>query len=62
MDMDTTERRTRRTLMTERDAALAAGDMARFQALTTELSKLPMKGVPELTPSDITRWNKRYAS
>lgn len=59
--MDTTKQ-TRRTLMAERDAALAAGDIARFQALTTEIARLPMNGVPELTPKDIERWNKRHAS
>ena len=52
----------RRELMARRDAALKAGDVATFQALTTEISKLPMKGVPELTQKDIDRWNKRHAS
>ena len=53
--MDTT----RRDLMARRDAALKAGDIATFQALTTEIARLPLKGVPELTPKDIERWNKR---
>lgn len=55
---------TRRTLMAQRDAALAAGDIARFQALTTELARLPMKGVPALTAKDIQRYahRKRRAS
>lgn len=52
----------RRRLMAERDAALAAGNHARFQELTTELSNLPLNGVPELTPKDIARWNKSHAS
>lgn len=57
--MDTT----RRELMTRRDAALAAGDIATFQALTLQIAKLPLKGVPELTQRDIDRYNgKRRAS
>jgi hypothetical protein len=57
--------KTRRDLMTRRDAALKAGDHATFQALTVEISKLPMKGVPELTQRDIDRYvagKKRRAS
>ena len=50
--MDTT----RRDLMTRRDAALAAGDHATFQALTLELTRLPMQGVPALTQKDIDRY------
>lgn len=49
----------RRALMAQRDAALAAGDIAQFQALTTQIAALPMPGVPELTAKDIARWNQR---
>ena len=54
----------RRELMTRRNAALAAGDHAAFQALTAEIARLPLKGVPELTPKDIARYvaGKRRAS
>lgn len=50
--------------MTRRDAALAAGDYATFQALTAEIARLPLKGVPDLTPNDIARYvaGKRRAS
>lgn len=50
----------KRDLMTRRDAALAAGDIPTFQRLTTEIAKLPMNGVPELTPKDIAKWNKSH--
>jgi len=56
--MDTT----RRDLMTRRDAALAAGDIATFQALTAQIAQLPMKGVEELTPKDIARYAARHSS
>ncbi len=46
----------RRDLMTRRDAALAAGDLATFQELTRQIAALPLKGVPELTPKDIQRY------
>lgn len=48
----------RRELMAQRDAALAAGDHATFHALTIQLAKLPMKGVPELTVKDIAKYAK----
>lgn len=51
--------KTRRELMADRDAALAAGDHAAFQALTTQIANLPLKGVPELTPKDITRYHAK---
>ena len=50
---------TRRELMTERDKALAAGDIKMFQELTTRLAALPMKGVPPLTAASIKRWNEK---
>ena len=50
---------TRRDLMTRRDAALKAGDIATFQRLTTEIANLPLKGVKPLTPKDIAKWNAR---
>lgn len=53
---------TRRQLMAERDAALAAGNLARFHELTRQIAALPLKGVPKLTPKDIDRWNKAHAS
>lgn len=49
---------TRRDLMTRRDAALKAGDFPTFQSLTTQIAKLPLKGVPELTPKDIATYAK----
>jgi hypothetical protein len=52
----------RRNLMTERDAALKAGDIARFHELTRQIAALPMKGVKPLTQQDIDRWNKAHAS
>lgn len=54
----------RRELMTRRDAALDARDIATYQALTLEISKLPLKGVPELTPKDMAKYakGKRCAS
>jgi len=57
--MDINPRHIRRELMTRRDAALAAGDIAQFQALTTQIAGLPMPGVAPLTAKDIERWNKR---
>lgn len=56
--MDTT----RRDLMTRRDAALAAGDIATFQALTLQIAQLPLKGVTPLTKRDIARYNAHRAS
>jgi hypothetical protein len=56
--MDTT----RRDLMAQRDAALKAGDMATFQALTVKIAALPMKGVKPLTARDIAKYAKRQAS
>jgi hypothetical protein len=44
----------RRELMARRDAALKAGDVATFQALTVEISKLPLHGVRE--PKDIAKY------
>ena len=55
--MDTTRRR----LMAERDAALAAGDRATFQALTTQIAQLPLKGVAPLTTRDIDRYRVQRA-
>jgi hypothetical protein len=51
----------RRELMTRRDAALKAGDIEQFHALTREIAQLPMKGVKPLTQQDIDRWNKAHA-
>lgn len=48
--------------MAERDAALAAGDTARFQALTAQIAALPMKGVAPLTQQDIDRYVSRRVS
>ena len=48
----------RRDLMTRRDAALAAGDIATFHALTGAIAHLPLKGVPALTAEDIDRYVK----
>jgi hypothetical protein len=56
--MHTDPRTIRRDLMTRRDAALAAGDIATYQALTAEIAKLPLPGVKPLTPQDIDRWNQ----
>lgn len=59
--MDTT----RRALMTRRNAALKAGDIATFQRLTADIAALPLKGVPALTQKDIDRYvagKKRRAS
>jgi hypothetical protein len=56
--MDTT----RRELMTQRDAALARGDYAEFQALTVKIAALPLKGVRPLTERDITKYVTRRAS
>jgi N-formylglutamate amidohydrolase len=50
---------TRRHLMAERDKALAAGDLARFQDLTRRIAALPMRGVRPLTTKDIQRYNAR---
>lgn len=51
---------TRRELMAERDAALAAGDVARFQELTKRIAELPLPGVKPLTRRDIERFiNKK---
>ena len=54
----------RRDLMAQRDAALKAGDIAAFQALTVKIAALPLKGVPALTPRDIAKYvaGKRRAS
>lgn len=49
---------TRRDLMTRRDAALQAGDIALFHALTRQIAELPLKGVPKLTQRDIKRYAK----
>ena len=48
--------KTRRDLMTRRDAALKSGDIATFQTLTATIAKLPLKGVPKLTQRDIDRY------
>ncbi len=53
LSMDTTKR----DLMTQRDAALKAGDIATFQRLTKQIADLPMKGVPTLTPNTVPRKN-----
>jgi len=45
--------------MAERDKALAAKDYARFQALTLQIAKLPMKGIKPLTRADIARFTAR---
>lgn len=47
---------TRRELMAERQKALAAGDIARFQELNRKIAALPMRGVPALTAKDIARY------
>lgn len=47
----------RRDLMTRRDAALKAGDIAQFQALTAQIAALPLAGVPALTQKDIASYN-----
>lgn len=52
---------TRRALMIERDAALARGDIATFQALTIKIAQLPLDGVRPLTKRDIERYAKRDA-
>ena len=46
----------RRELMARRDAALAAGDIATFQALTRQIADLPLNGVKPLTQRDIDRY------
>ena len=43
-------------LMQQRQAAVEAKDWARFQALTSQLAALPMRGVPPLTQRDIDRY------
>lgn len=49
----------RRDLMAQRDAALSAGDIARFHALTAQIAELPVAGVPRLTDADKARWSAR---
>jgi hypothetical protein len=46
----------RRALMAERDAALAAHDHERWNALTVALAQLPMRGVASLTPADAAKY------
>lgn len=46
----------RRELMVRRDAALAARNIALYQALTVEIAKLPMRGIPAPTPKSIARY------
>ena len=46
----------RRELMAARDAALAGGDIATFQALTAKIAALPLVGVKPLTQRDIDRY------
>ena len=50
---------TRRELMEERAKAMAAGDMKTANDITTQLAKLPMKGVAPLTANDIAKWNAK---
>lgn len=59
MDNTPNPRVLRRELMARRDAALAAGDIAQYQSLTTQIAALPMPGIPVLTKKDIERWNAR---
>jgi hypothetical protein len=47
---------TRRALMTERDKALAAGNLAKFHALTRQIADLPMAGIKPLTEKDKARY------
>ena len=47
---------TRRALMTQRDMALSAGDIAVFQRLTRQIADLPMKGIKALTAKDIAKY------
>ena len=54
-----TDRAARRELMARRDAALAAGDIAEFQRLTSEIAALPMKGVATLTQKDVARYTRK---
>ena len=51
----------RRDLMTQRDAALAAGNIALYQSLTVQIAALPMKGVPAPTAKSIARYLKAKA-
>ena len=55
----TTPRTARRELMARRDAALAAGNIAEFQRLTTEIAALPLPGVAPLTQRDMDRYRAR---
>ena len=48
--------KTRRDLMAQRDAAMAARDFTTANALTRQIANLPLRGVPELTPKDIARY------
>lgn len=44
--------------MVQRDQALAAGDIALFQALTLRIAQLPLGGVKALSQRDIDRYVK----
>jgi hypothetical protein len=48
----------RRRLMAERTEAIAAGDFGKANALTLQITRLPLAGVPELTLKDIDRYVK----
>lgn len=56
------EMMTRKAMTTERNEALAAGDIKRFQELTTAIANLPMPGVAPLTQKDIDRYARRGRS
>lgn len=43
-------------LMAQRDAALAAGNIALYQSLTVQIAALPMKGVAAPTAKSIARY------
>ncbi len=47
---------TKRELMTRRDQALKAGDIALFQALTLQIATLPLQGMTPLTQKDIDKY------
>lgn len=49
-------RRVRHELSVRRSIALAAGDIATYQSITSAMAALPMPGVPPLTKKSIARY------
>lgn len=55
-DIKIAELAAKKPLIAERNAALAAGDIARFQAITLQIALMPMTGVRPLTQRDIDKY------